>query len=108
MEEKIKTVTEFGIALVEKQHRFFLNDSMDNSEHVPAIKRIADTAYAYLKRKGANPDQAKEVKKELINHGKNLFIKVWMKTEEGEEPFGEEDRKEAEETFNELLMESNR
>ncbi len=108
MEEMIKTVTEFGVALVEKQHKFFLNDSVDNSEHVPAIKRIADTAYAYLKRKGVNPDRAKEVKKDLINHGKNLFVKTWMKTEEGEEPFGEEDRQEAMETFDELLKESNR
>jgi len=108
MEEMIKTVTEFGVALVEKQHKFFLNDSVDNSEHLPAIKRIADTAYAYLKRKGVNPDRAKEVKKDLINHGKNLFVKTWMKTEEGEEPFGEEDRQEAMETFDELLKESNR
>ena len=108
MDGIIKTVTEFGVALVEKRHRFFLNDSVDNSEHVPAIKRIADTAYGYLKRKGANPDRAKEVKKELISHGKNLFIKAWMKTEEGEEPLGEEDRQEAMETFDELLKESNR
>jgi len=108
MEEIIKTVTEFGIALVEKQHRFFLNDSMDNSEHVPAVKRIADTAYAYLKRRGVALDEAKAVKKELINHGKTLFVKMWMKTEEGEESLGEEDREEAEETFDELLKESNR
>lgn len=108
MEEIIQTVTEFGIALVEKQHRFFLNDSMDNSEHIPAIKRIADTAYAYLKRRGVNLDKAKEVKKELINHGKNLFVNTWMKTEEGEEPLGEENRHEAMETFDELLKESNR
>ena len=108
MEEMIKTVTEFGIALVEKQHRFFLGGSIDNSEHVPAIKRIVDTAYAYLKRKGVNLDRAKEVKKELINHGKNLFVKAWMKAEEGEEPLGGEDRQEAMETFDELLKESNR
>jgi hypothetical protein len=61
---------------VEKQHRLFLNDSMDYSEHVPAIKRIADTACTYLRRKGASPEAAKEVKKELINHGKGLFVKT--------------------------------
>lgn len=104
----IKTVTEFGVALVEKQHKLFLNDSEDSSEHVPAIKRIADTAYAYLKRKGVNSDRAKGIKKELINHGKNLFVEKWMKTEEGEESLGEEDRQEAIETFDELLKERNR
>ena len=108
MEEMITTVTEFGITLVRMQNRFFLSGSVDNSEHVPAIKRIADAAYAYLKRKGVNLDRAKEVKKELINHGKSLFVEAWMKTEEGEEPLGEEDREEAEETFDKLLRESNR
>ena len=108
MDEIVKTVSEFGVALVEKQHRFFLSGSVDNSEHIPAIKRIADTAYAYLKRKGVNLDRAKEVKKELLNHGKGLFVKAWMKAEEGEEPLAEEDREEAEETFDELLKESNR
>ncbi|HLA26516.1 MAG TPA: hypothetical protein VJZ49_01315 [Syntrophales bacterium] len=103
MEDIIKTVTEFGIALLEKQHKFFLDGSIDNSEHVSAIKRIADAAYGYLKQKGVNLDSAKKVKKELINHGKDLFVAAWMISEEDEEPLGEEDRREARRTFDELL-----
>ncbi|MDO8724209.1 MAG: hypothetical protein Q7J31_18570 [Syntrophales bacterium] len=103
MEDIIKTVTEFGIALLEKQHKFFLDGSIDNSEHVPAIKRIADAAYGYLKQKGVNLDSAKKVKKELTNHGKDLFVAAWMISEEDEEPLGEEDRREARRTFDELL-----
>ena len=103
MEDIIKTVTEFGIALLERQHKFFLDGSIDNSEHVPAIKRIADAAYGYLKQKGVNIDSAKKVKKELINHGKDLFVAAWMISEEDEEPLGEEERREARRTFDELL-----
>ncbi len=103
MEDIIKTVTEFGIALLERQHKFFLDGSIDNSEHVPAIKRIADAAYGYLKQKGVNLDSAKKVKKELINHGKDLFVAACMTPEEDEEPLGEEDRREARRTFDELL-----
>jgi len=103
VEDIIKTVTEFGIALLEKQHKFFLDGSIDNSEHVSAIKRIADAAYGYLKQKGVNLDSAKKVKKELINHGKDLFVAAWMISEEDEEPLGEEDRREARRTFDELL-----
>ncbi len=106
MEEIIKTVKEFGIVLVENQHSFFQNESIDNSEHVAAIRRIGDAAYAYIKRSGINLDKAKEVKKELINHGKNLFVKSWMKTYEGEEPLGEEDRQDAMKTFDKLLKEN--
>jgi hypothetical protein len=103
MEDIIKTVTEFGIALLERQHKFFLDGSIDNSEHVSAIKRIADAAYGYLKQKGVSLDSAKKVKKELINHGKDLFVAVWMTPEQDEEPLGEEDRREARRTFDELL-----
>ena len=108
MEEIEKTITEFGITLVEEQHRYFLYGSIDNSEHISAIKRLADTAYNYLKQKEVDLDSAKNVKRELIDHGRKLFIKIWMKAEEGEEPLGEEDRQEAMETFDELLKENNR
>lgn len=103
MEDIIKTVTEFGIALLEKQHKFFLDGSIDNSEHVPSIKRIADAAYGYLKQKGVNLDSAKKVKKELINHGKDLFVAAWVISDEDEGPLNEEDRREAKRTFDELL-----
>ena len=73
-----KAVRELGIALVESQHQFFMDESIDNSEHVPAIKRIADTAYRYLKAEGINPDTARKVRKELIAHGKDLFIAEWI------------------------------
>ena len=43
----------------------------------------------------------------MIDHGKNLFEKEWMKTEEGEEPLDEEDRQEAREIFDELMKENN-
>jgi hypothetical protein len=103
MEDMIKTVTEFGLALVEKQHNFFLDGSIDNSEHAPAIKRIGDAAYGYLRAKGVSLDRAKKVRKELIGHGKTLFVEKWMTPEEGEEPLDEEDRREARKTFDELL-----
>jgi hypothetical protein len=105
MEDIIKTATEFGIALVEKQHQFFLEECLDNSEHVLAIKRIADTAYGYLRGKGVDPEISRKVKKELIDRGRVLFIETWMTPEEGEDPLGEEDRREARKTFNELLKE---
>lgn len=108
MGDTIRTVREFGIVLVEKQHNFFLDESIDNSEHVPAIKRIADCAYEYLKCKGEDVHSAEEVEKELIDYGEKLFIEAWMTSEEGEDPSDEEDRLEAIETFEALLEESHR
>jgi hypothetical protein len=96
-------VTQFGIALIEKQHKFFLDDSIDNSEHVPAIKRISDAAYEYLKAQEVNVDIAKKVKAELINHGRDLFVQAWMTSDEDEDPLDEEERREAKRTFDQLL-----
>lgn len=100
----IKTVIEFGVALVERQHEFFLDESLDNSEHIPAIKRIADTAYRYLKANGISSGISKKVREELTSRGRELFMQEWMTTlEEDEEPLNQEDRQEARRTFDELL-----
>jgi len=100
-QETIEILKEFGLALVERQHQFFVDESIDNSEHVPTIQRIADTAYEYLITKGVSTKISTKVKNELINRGKELFIKTWMTPfDEDEEP---PDEKEARRTFDQLL-----
>lgn len=92
------------MALVERQHQFFLDESIDNSEQVPAIKRIADTAYQYLKASEINSDISNRVRQELIARGRELFVEEWMRMlEEDEEPPEQEERREAGKTFDELL-----
>lgn len=100
----INTVTAFGKALVEGQHKYFSDESIDNLEHVPAIKRIADTTYQYLIANGISFDNCTKVKEELIRHGKDLFIKLWMQNiiEDGEIP-SKKDLREAERTFEKIL-----
>ncbi len=99
-----KTVIGFAMALVERQHRFFLDESIDNSEHVPAIRRIADTAHAYLKSLGIPSETCNKVKKELIARARDLFIAEWMRTlDEDDGPPDEEGRREAMRTFDQLL-----
>jgi len=100
----IKTVTEFGMALIERQHQFFIDETCDNSEHIPAIKRIADVACQYLELNGISSEISKKVNKELIQRGRELFIKEWMRQlDEDEEIPDEEDKKEAKRTFDKLL-----
>ncbi len=103
-QEITKTVLEFGLTLVERQHQFFLDESIDNSEHVPAIRRIADSAHAYLKSLGIPSERCNKVKKDLIARGRDLFIEEWMRSlDEDEGPPDEEGRQEARRTFDQLL-----
>ncbi len=102
MDQKIiEILKEFALSLVERQHQFFVDETIDNSEHVPAIKRIADTAYQYLTTKGVNTKISTRVKEELINHGRELFIKLWMSSSDEDEELPDEE--EARRTFDQLL-----
>lgn len=104
-QETIKILKEFALALIERQHQFFIDETIDNSEHVPAIKRIAETAYQYLTAKGVSSEISTKVRKELISHARKLFIKGWMTPlDEDEEPPDEE---EARRTFDQLLKKKN-
>ncbi len=100
----IKTVTEFGLALVESQHKYFIEKSLDNMEHIPVIKGIADAAYQYLVVNGISSADSSKVKEELIHHGKDLFLQLWLQgiVEEGDIPT-KKDRIEAEKTFERIL-----
>ena len=103
-QEIIRIVTEFGVALIERQHQLFVEESLDNSEHVPAIKRIANTALGYLKGSGISSDIAEKVRDKLISRGRDLFVEEWMRSlEEDEDPPDEQEREEAIDTFEELL-----
>jgi hypothetical protein len=100
-QETIEILKEFGLALVERQHQFFVDESIDNSEHVSAIQRIADTVYEYLITNGVSTKISRKVRNELIYHGRELFIKTWMiPLDEDEEP---PDEKEARRTFDKFL-----
>ena len=104
MDEKtIEILKEFGLALVEKQHQFFVDEGIDNSEHIPAIKRIANTSYQYLTAKGVSPKISTKVKKDLINHARELFIKEWMTPLDEDQELPDEE--EARRTFDKLLKE---
>ncbi len=92
------------MALVEKQHQLFVEESLDNSEHVPAIKRIADTAYEYLEVNGISSNIGEKVREKLISRSRDLFIEEWMRPlEEDEDSPDQEEREEAINTFNEFL-----
>jgi hypothetical protein len=107
MTDIIKTVTDFGNALITAQHKYFIEASLDNSEHIPAIERIANSAYQYLIENGISSDRSIKVKKELIHHGKDLFIQLWMQNiiEDGEVP-DKTDIRDAEKAFENILKTS--
>ena len=62
---------EIGKAIIKTEHDFFVNDYVDNHEHIPKVKRIIETI-----QKVATKDDA--IQKELYQYALNLFVKEWM------------------------------
>ena len=78
--------------IVDDEHSFFVEESLDNSEHVPKILRIASSVNKFLKDQGVNNQDCDLIYNSIIERGRQLFIEDWMKPIEGDdEPPNEED-----------------
>ncbi|MCJ7796913.1 MAG: hypothetical protein MUQ56_09135 [Thermoleophilia bacterium] len=64
--------------LLEEQH-FFVEEELDNSEHVPRIARVAGSVQRALELEGGDRAEAARAKRELIDFGRALFVEEWMK-----------------------------
>lgn len=90
-----------GQKIVDDEHSFFIEDSLDNSEHIPRIRRIASSVNTFLKDQGVSNKDCDLIYNSIIEHGRQLFIEEWMKpVEDDEEPPNKE---EAIEKFNDYL-----
>jgi hypothetical protein len=78
--------------VIRDEHDFFAKNGIDNSEHVPRIERIAESVRRFLSQEGAASADADQAKRDLIDFGRTLFVREWMKPIEGddEEPSEEE------------------
>lgn len=101
--EEIETVRGLGLRLIEAEFEHFSKDNTDNSEYVAAIRRIADTAFAFLKTGTASDPIRVSVREELIERAREIFIQDWMKPLEDDEELPDAD--EAADTFDYLLGE---
>ena len=100
--EEIQAVSNFGLRLIETEFSHFSRNGTDNSEFISAIKRIADTAFVFLKAGSASITICTSVKEQFINRARELFVQEWLKPLEDDDEESP-DADEAIETFNVLL-----
>ena len=73
------SVIDAAMQIIHDEHRFFINDAIDNAEHIPRIVRIAESAGKLLATGGmTKPDVEANVER-IIHYGRQLFIEEWMK-----------------------------
>lgn len=102
MNKSIAVAIATGRQIIRDEHAFFVKDGIDNSEHVPRIERIAASIRTILAQEGAASSEANQAKRDLIDFGRTLFVKEWMKPIGGDDETPSEEDAVAE--FNSYLL----
>ncbi|MDO9566890.1 MAG: hypothetical protein Q7J15_09140 [Candidatus Desulfaltia sp.] len=79
MPATVDIIREFGILCIRDLHQHFIDDTLDNNEHIPNVRRFTEVTINYLRSKNVSPNTCKIVKKELIAYANKLFLEEWMK-----------------------------
>lgn len=72
------SVIDTAMQIVKDEHAFFAHERLDNSEHIPHIIRIAQSAGDLLARDGMSKPEAEANVDRIIQFGRRLFIELWM------------------------------
>ena len=61
---------------MQRQHDRFGDQLLDNSEHVDVVRMIAETFGQYAVAQGAAPSSGSILKRELLDHARELFERI--------------------------------
>ncbi len=81
----LEIVERIGKSIILREHEHFCDESIDNAEHIPRIKRIVEAIDQELSSLGISREKARNTSKKVKEYGKELFMKIWMESlEDGE------------------------
>jgi len=67
-----------GRAVIRAEHDEFVAHSVDNTDHIPRVRRIAVGVATGLRELGISRSEAAAVSRSLLEFGKELFMGEWM------------------------------
>lgn len=98
------TAEAVGRAVVLAEHTHFVEQGVDNHEHIPRLQRIAAAVATSLAETGREQEAA-SVRSALLNYGRRLFLDEWLaQLQEGEDR--ETVRQEGEDEFERIVREN--
>ena len=103
--ESIAPARAVGEQVLLDEHRCFVDEGADNSEHVPRVARIAESVRCALERGGCGAADAELVKRGLLDLGRALFVEEWMRPLDGDDEISAEAEAEALAEFERCLRE---
>ncbi|MEI9478298.1 MAG: hypothetical protein WCO26_17205 [Deltaproteobacteria bacterium] len=95
-----------GKAIIKREHEHFVQETIDNSDYIPFVKRTIEGVIDYLMTEGATEKEITTVASTLKAHGKKLFVTYWLEGVEDRENEGEAES-EAEQCFESIFENEN-
>ena len=83
--ESIALARAVGEQVLRDEHGCFVDEEADNSEHVPRVARIAESVRRAREQAGCDAVEADLVKRYLLDLGRALFVKEWMRPLDGDD-----------------------
>lgn len=83
---KIEFSIKLGKALLDREHYHFIDDSLDNSEHIYTVRRIIETIGENILSEEVPAADAFHIFQILQKHAQDNFVDIWlaMPREKGE------------------------
>ncbi len=103
-QQTMAIIEKVGKNVILSTHQFFEEVGVDNSEHIPALRRSIE-AVGLTADELASPDMGSALRTELRQFAHQLFVNLWLKLaeEDEEDPDLPAERKRAKKTFNEIF-----
>jgi len=88
----IQNVLQSAKRIMESEYQYYFDEfTIDDSEHIPRMKRIAEAVRGLLSEFGLDAKKCDAIHDELIEYARRLYVAVWM------QPLPEDDIPPAEE-----------
>jgi len=86
------TVLDTAMQVIKDEYESFTNNESDNSDYVPRVVRVAESAGTLLSLDGMGQREVRANVNRIIEYGRRLFIQEWMRLimDEAEQPCEQE------------------
>lgn len=75
----MKTYAKIGKAILRDYFKYYAKHSLDDTEYIPVVKTIVNSIEKTMKADGIDDTDIKNVREELIEFNKSLYVKRWLK-----------------------------